>query len=232
MGYFREIPNLEYQSPFSNRLSNSSYVTAKNLFRRMKIRDDLQNIFTIFNKYQIQQGARPDNVAEQLYGKASLDWVVILSAGIINLRNDWPLSDKDLYNYAVEVYGSDKDNIHHYETKEIKDVNNKLILPAGQIVDSDFSITYREVVGHDSINGVPIYSNPITPTLSNTVKGISNYEYEVRKNDKKRTIYVLRTEYLQQFLTDMRNEMIYKESSQYVNDKLIRTENTRITIPQ
>ena len=232
MGYFREIPNLEYQSPFSNRLSSSSYVTAKNLFRRMKIRDDLQNIFTLFNKYEIVQGARPDTVAEELYGKASLDWVVILSAGIINLRNDWPLSDKDLYNYVVEVYGSDRDNIHHYETKEIKDVNNKLILPAGQIVDSDFSITYREVIGYDIINDVPVYSDPITPTLSNTVTGISNYEYEVRKNNKKRTIYVLRTEYLQQFLTDMRNEMIYKESSQYVNDKLIRTENTRITIPQ
>ena len=232
MGYFREIPNLEYQSPFSNRLSNSSYVTAKNLFRRMKIRDDLQNIFTVFNKYEIVQGTRPDTVAEELYGKASLDWVVILSAGIINLRNDWPLSDKDLYNYVVEVYGLDRNNIHHYETKEIKDVNNKLILPAGQIVDSDFSITYREVIGYDSINDFPIYSNPITPTLSNTVIGISNYEYEVRKNDKKRTIYVLRREYLQQFLTDMRNEMVYSESSQYVNDKLIRTENTRITIPQ
>ena len=230
MGYFREIPNLEYQSPFSNRLSSSSYVTAKNLFRRMKIRDDLQNIFTIFNKYQIQQGARPDNVAEQLYGKASLDWVVILSAGIINLRNDWPLSDKDLYNYAVEVYGSDKDNIHHYETKEIKDVNDKLILPAGQVVDSDFTISYREISGYDN-DGNPTY-RVVTTTPSNTVIGISNYEYEVRKNDKKRLIYVLRREYLQQFLTDMRNEMIYSESSQYVNDKLIRTENTRITIPQ
>lgn len=232
MGYFREIPNLEYQSPFSNKISNSSYVTAKNLFRRMKIRDDLQSIFTLFNKYEIAQGARPDTVAEELYGKASLDWVVILSAGIINLRNDWPLSDKDLYHYVEEVYGLDKDNIHHYETKEIKDVNNKLILPAGQIVDSDFSITYREVIGYDSVNDVPTYSNPITPTSSNTLIGISNYEYEVRKNDKKRLIYVLRREYLQQFLTDMRNEMIYSESSQYVNDKLIRTQNTRITIPQ
>jgi hypothetical protein len=232
MGYFREIPNLEYQSPFSNRISSSSYVTAKNLFRRMKIRDDLQNIFTLFNKYEIAQGARPDTVAEELYGKASLDWVVILSSGIINLRDDWPLSDKDLYNYVVEVYGLDKDNTHHYETKEIKDVNNKLILPAGQVVDSDFSITYREVIGYDSVNDAPTYSNPITPTSSNTLIGISNYEYEVIKNDKKRLIYVLRTEYLQQFLTDMRNEMVYSESSQYVNDKLIRTQNTRITIPQ
>ena len=230
MGYFREIPNLEYQSPFSNRLSNSSYVTAKNLFRRMKIRDDLQSIFTLFNKYQIVQGARPDTIAEELYGKASLDWVVILSSGIINLRNDWPLSDKDLYNYVVEVYGLDRNNTRHYETKEIKDVNDKLILPAGEIVDSDFTISYREISGYNS-DGDPIY-RVVTTTPSNTVIGISNYEYEVRKNDKKRTIYVLRREYLQQFLTDMRNEMVYSESSQYVNDKLIRTENTRITIPQ
>jgi len=231
MGYFREIPNLEYQSPFSNRLSSSSYVTAKNLFRRMKIRDDLQNIFTIFNKFQVAQGARPDTVAEELYGKASLDWVVILSAGIVNLRNDWPLSDKDLYNYVEEVYGLDRNNIHHHETKEIKDANDNLILPSGKVVDSDFTISYIEIIGYDE-NGDPIYSNPITPTSSNTVVGVSNYEYEIIKNNKKRTIYVLRREYLQQFLTDMRNEMIYKESSQYVNDKLIRTENTRITIPQ
>ena len=49
------------------------------------------------------------------------------------------------------------------------------------------------------------------------------------ENQKKRTIDVLRSEYLQQFLNDIRNEMTYKRSSQFVNDKLIRTENTRIT---
>ena len=58
---------------------------------------------------------------------------------------------------------------------------------------------------------------------------VSNYEYETEINNKKRTIDVLRSEYLQQFLNDIRNEMIYKKSSQFVNDKLIRTENTRVT---
>ena len=60
--------------------------------------------------------------------------------------------------------------------------------------------------------------------------GVTYYEYESRENEKKRNIFVLRTEYLQQFLNDIRNEMTYKRSSQYVNDKLIRTENTRVTI--
>ena len=82
MGYFRELPNLQYQSPFSNRVSSDSYVLAKNIFRRMKMRDDLQNVFTVFNKYIIKDGARPDTIAEELYGKSTLDWVIIISAGI------------------------------------------------------------------------------------------------------------------------------------------------------
>ena len=64
MGYFRELPNLEYQNFLSDSLSSQSYLTVKNLFRRNKLRDDLQNVFTVFDKYEIVEGARPDTVAE------------------------------------------------------------------------------------------------------------------------------------------------------------------------
>ena len=107
MSYFRELPDLEYQSPFADSNSSQNYVRAKNLFRRIKLRDDLKNVFTLFNKYQIPEGARPDTVAEEVYGKADYDWVVLLTAGIINVRDEWPLSNKDLYAYAEEVYGND-----------------------------------------------------------------------------------------------------------------------------
>ena len=91
-----------------------------------------------------------------------------------------------------------------------------VVLPSGEIVGADFSISY-----YDGRN--------ITTTPSNTVRGVTNLEYEVVENQKKRSINILRREYLQQFLNDIRNEMTYKRSSQFVNDKLIRTENTRIT---
>ena len=86
MGYFRELPNVEYQSFLSDSLSSQSYLTVKNLFRRNKLRDDLQNVFTLFDKYEIIEGARPDTVAEEYYGDAELDWVVLITAGIINVR--------------------------------------------------------------------------------------------------------------------------------------------------
>lgn len=215
MSYFRELPNLEYQSFDKDKNSSFDYVTVKNIFRRVKIRDDLQYAFRLFNKYEIQDGARPDTVAEELYGKADLDWVVLISAGITNVKTQWPLSDGDLYNYVVNKYGFSAMNaIRVYETKEVKDSFGRLILPAGKVVNENFTIP----------NPDTIYSVP-TNTL-NPVVGITNFEYEVRLNDKKRTIYILKKVYLQQFLSDIRKIMYYDKSSQYVDSRLIRTENT------
>ena len=215
MSYFRELPDLFYQSPLASRVSSREYVRVKNLFRRVKLRDDLQNVFTLFNKYEIQEGERPDTVAEDLYGAADLDWVVMLTAGIINVRDQWPLSDRDLYDYSLNKYGDELNSTRFYETTEVKDSSGRLILPKGKVVDSGFTI--------------PNPSNK-TETL-NPVTGISNYEYEVRKNEDKRLIYILKPEYLQLYLGDMRRIMQYEKSSQYINRRLAATENTRNTSP-
>ena len=215
MSYFREIPNLEYQSFLSSSSGSDEYLLVKNVFRRVKLRDDLKNIFRIFIKYEIQDGARPDTVAEEVYGSAQYDWVVLVSAGIVNIRNEWPLSDRDIYQYAEEIYGNDLNAIHHYETTEVKDSKGRLILPAGKVVDSTFTIPDPNI----SIQNL------------NPVVGISNYEYETRKNILKRSIYLLKPEYLQQAINDTRKAMTYGRSSQYVSDKVIRTENTRVTMP-
>ena len=144
MGYFRELPDLQYQNFLSSSLSSHSYITVKNLFRRNKLRDDLQNVFTIFDKYEIMEGARPDTIAEDFYGDSELDWVVLMTAGILNVRNEWPLSNRDLYEYAYELYGNELNSVHHYETIEIKDSDGKLILPKGKRVDKDFTVSYYD----------------------------------------------------------------------------------------
>ena len=217
MGYFRELPDVDYQSFLSDSLSSQSYLRVKNLFRRNKLRDDLSGVFTLFNKYEIPEGSRPELVAEEFYGDAELDWVVLLTAGILNVRDEWPLSNYNLYRYAENLYGIDGlNNVRYYETKEVKDSSGRLILPKEKVVDSDFTIP-----DPDDYKGT---LNPVRP--------VTNWEYEVRKNEKKSSIYLLRREYLQQFLNDMRQIMIYDRSSEYVSEDLIRTENTRVTIPQ
>ena len=219
MGYFRELPNIQYQSFLEDSLSTQDYLVVKNLFRRNKLRDDLQSVFTIFNKYEIVEGARPDTVAEEYYGSAELDWVVLMTAGILNVRDEWPLSNYQLYRYAEEKYGIENlTATHHYETKEIKDSNGRLILPAGKQVDEDFTLNYFDTE-NKSLSG------------NDVRRSVGNYKYETRKNTEKSSIYLLKRTYLQQFLNDMREIMTYQQSSQYLSETLIRTENTRVTSP-
>jgi len=218
MSYFRELPNVEYQSFLSDAISSKEYLTVKNLFRRNKLRDDLQNVFTLFNKYEILEGARPDTVAEDFYGSADLDWVVLMTAGIINVRDEWPLSNYALYQYAEQKYGDQLSDVRYYETKEIKDSKGRLILPAGKVVDEDFVLNYSDDGNKVSVAGTGVRI------------GVSNWEYETIQNNKKSSIYLLKQGYLQQFLNDMREIMTYGISSEYVNESLIRTENTKVTI--
>ena len=119
---------------------------------------------------------------------------------LLNVRNEWPLSDRDLYDYSFDKYGESLNSVRFFETTEVKDANGRLILPKGKVVDSNFTIP-----------------KPGEPTATlNPVVGISNYEYETRINDEKRNIFVLREEYLQEFLNDMREIMTYDESSEFI----------------
>ena len=215
--YFKSLPNIQYRNPLSN--IENDYVTAKNLFVRAKIRDDVLNAVTFLRAYTIEDGERPMDVAETMYGDPLYDWVVLITANIINVRNDWPLSNRDIYDFALNKYGNELNEIRYYETKEIKDSNGKLILPEGKRVNSDFSIRFYDTNQYVEKSG------------SNVVSGISNYTHELNLNTKKREIFLLKSEYLQQFLNDFRDVMVYGRSSQYVDDDLIKTENTNITMP-
>ena len=221
MGYFRELPNLKYPSFLSDKNSTLEYIDVKNFFRRVKLREDLQNTFTVFNKYEIPMGLRPDNVAEDLYGSASLDWVVITCAGIVNIRDEWPLNSKEIYDYSLNKYGEKLNDVRYIETKEIRDLEGHLILPAGKRVNSDFTVKYWEET----------LSTYMTKSGTSVRTGISNYVHETRLNDDKRFIFVLKNEYLQTFINDFRDIMVYGKSSQFVDDKTVKTENLNISMP-
>ena len=215
MGYFRELPNLLYPSFLPEKKSSLDYVEVKNVFRRVKLRDDLLSNFTVFQKYEIPEGARPDTVAEDVFGSANFDWVVLTVAGIINVRNEWPLSNHDLYNYCFEKYGDSLNSTRFFETKEVKDSSGRMILPKGKVVDSNFTIP-----------------NPTNPSATlNPVVGISNFIYETRINEEKRNINVLRQEYITEFLDDMREIMTYQDSSEFIDRQTIKAENLNIKLP-
>ena len=172
--YFRRLPDLDYPSLLNDKQSSSDTVRVKNLFRRVKLREDFFTSFVNFTKYKVIGDERPDNVAEKVYGNPDLDWVVLVCNNIIDIKNDWPMTEFDLNMYLNEKYTPQQlVEIHHYETIDWRDYENQQIIPPGKIVDENFTVEY--LVGTQIRKVSPI-------------KSVSYFEWEVSKNDEKRNI--------------------------------------------
>lgn len=219
--YFRYIPNIEYISRGSNEELISNYTATKNLFKRGKIRDDIFQSLTFFTKYDIIGDERPDNVAYKIYGNEKLDWIVLLSNNIVNVYDEWPMTQEAFDKYLLQKYGSYENlySLHHYETKEIKDSSGNIILRPNLVVPSTFSVDY-----YDSASGRQEYlSSDKVLTL------ITNYEYEENIQNKKRNIFLLKQSYASVIINDMEKTMPYKEGGeQYVDPTLKRVDNIRL----
>ena len=217
MAYFNELPNILYPNllPSINKIEDR--IPVKNIFKRSKLRDDVDQAITAFDYFYIEQGMRPDMVAQRLYDDPELDWVILSTNNIINIRDQWPLEHNDLHEYMLDKYGSETNinGIHHYETRQILDEYNRVVIPAGLEVDANFSFKYQN------------YSNSIVTV--NPVSAITNYQYEVKLNDQKRRIKVLKPQFLPLFLTNHKNIMKYSRSSDYISSRVKSTYNPRIS---
>ena len=242
MAYFNELPNIAYQSPLSHKNSSADYIVVKNLFRRTKLADYIRNAASVFDKFIIGEGDRPDTVAEALYGDARLDYVVVLVAGITNINHQWPLQDYQVYDYALSKYGDEEtmSQIRHYETFEIRDEQNRQILPPNLIVDANFKIdgtihkypnttryTLRSQAGFTQLDD----KDEFTVATDNIARAVTNLEFEHTENEKKREIDVLKNGYLGTFINDLRDIVRYEKSSSFVTSTLAVTENTETINP-
>ena len=242
MGYFRELPDIAYQSPLLHKNSSTDYLIIKNIFRRSKLFDYLKDNVLLFNKFVIGDGDRPDTIAESLYDDASLDYVVILVAGITNIHDEWPLQDYQVYEHALAKYGSETEMnaIHHYETFEIKDNKGRLILPPNLIVDADFKIdgtsskfpsSTKYTLISDAGNTQLDDKDEFSVLTDNIAFPVTNFQFEITKNEKKREIDVLKASYIGTFVNDLRDIVRYEKNSNYINSTLATTENTNVVNP-
>ena len=239
MAYFKHFPDLLYQSPLSHKNSSGDYVMIKNIFRRTKLKDYLAGNVSLFNKYIIEDGERPDTISESLYGSSQFDFVVVLVAGITNINQQWPVQDYTIYDIALDKYGSEEkmNEIHHYETYEIKDSQGRQILPPNLIVDKDFKMdgsalrfgTNRFTLISQAGNTQLDDKNQYTVLTDNIARPVTNFENEIEINEKNRQIDVLQRGYLTTFVNDLRDIVRYDRHSRFINGNLSSTENTYLT---
>ena len=218
--YFRYIPDFDYVSRLSKAQNISDYIRVKNLFKRTKISEKVFDDLTFFTKYQVITDERPDNVAFKVYGDSNLDWMILLANNIINVQQEWPLEHQSYYNYLIGKYGSDAalQNIHHYETREIKNSVGKVIVPKGLEVPSTFNITYFDT-------GLGVQQTVTTEIVTE----ITNQVYEDGLNDAKRNINIIKPRFIGLIIEEIEKAMKYpKGSTQYVSKKVVKGENIRL----
>ena len=216
--YFSQLPDFEYVSRLPDS-KISDYNPVKNLFMRGKLREDIFQNVAVFTKYEVKGDDRPDNVAFEFYGDANLDWLVLTCNNIINVYDEWPMTQFNFENYLLDKYDNYEtiNATHHYETTEVKNSKGVVIVPAGLEVDSDYSISFYD----EQIEGMTIVSSPVTE--------ITNYHYEERLQQDKRNIFLLKARFLNVVKDDLEEMMQYKKgSTQYKSETLKTADNIRL----
>ena len=217
--YFKYVPNFDYVSRLPNSKLINDYVQTKNLFKRVKLSDNIFGDLTYFSKYVVNTNDRPDLVAYKVYKESNLDWLVMLSNNIINYESEWPMDYLSYNNYLLSKYGSYEamNDTHHYETSEVLDSDGNLIIEKGLIVPKDFTMTYFDAaVGSERI-------------ASNFTDEVTNQQYEDAIQEKKSSIYLLKSKYISLVVNEIEELMPYKEgSTQYIGSSLVKGDNIRL----
>jgi hypothetical protein len=196
---------LNYFSIFPRNLyrigDDNSFSLVTNLTTRFTIESNVkENIFMYF-KYDIKDGESPEVLSAKIYGTPFNHWLILMLNDIVDVENQWPLDSKQMAKYLNDKYG-DKDptktgivwsqqNTHSY----YKVISAKV--GTGSVKIEKFRV---DVNTYNSITSS--YGNQLTLNDGNiyyydiTKETKDYFEYETEENDKKRTINLLKKEYI------------------------------------
>lgn len=212
--YFNIVPNFKYKNLLEHSKRNNK-TEVKNLFRRAKLRPDIFQNLSYFERYFIKSDERPDNIANKIYNDPNLDWIILVTNNVLNIQSEWPMPQRVFDEYLLEKYGSYEEiyALRYYESKEVLNSRREIIFPAGLIVPETHFVEYYDIDIDRRI------------TITDSKKEVTNYAYEERMQEKKRLIYILKSDYLNIVLDDINDIMRYKEgSTDYISRTLKDTE--------
>ena len=134
--YFAQLPDVYIGEGVKDEES-FKYRLVKNIFRRVRMRPDMETVATSFEAYSLQDGQTPESLAYDLYDNGHYDWVILLANDIIDYYDEWPKAQRELVSYVYEKY-EDPESIHHYETPKIMYNENIVAYKEGITVNESF----------------------------------------------------------------------------------------------
>ena len=133
---------------------------------------------------------------------------------------DWPLNSREFTNYITNKYGSisaAQSSYHHYEKVIRREESLTGLITETRFVINQANLTSNlsntlSTVPYDYYTGLAEEQSVITVNMGSgkTViettsrDRITNYDYEVSLNEKKRAIKIIRPEYYSQIMDEFR----------------------------
>lgn len=178
MSYFSYFPNFIYE------LDGKSF-TVKDILRRSTFISEYKPYSDLYEEYVLNDSETLHSLAEAYYGSVYYYWVITLFNEIHDVNFEFPMSTSILENYIEELYSTDKYKIKYY-------VDSWTNLIAGEIKEY--------VPGFiESANPGEVNNERYTP--------VTFFDHEVKLNDEKRYIKLLRKELLSDFITQLRRSL-------------------------
>ena len=196
--YFNYFPKTFYKLN-----ENSNDVDAvTNITARFGFEQAFKNNSAVYYEYDVQDSDTPEIIANKFYGSPERHWAVLMINDIVDPQFDWPLDQRTIISYIDKKYSANASvgqsgttwaqaNIHSYYKVETRTTNS-----TGTELQSKLEIdanTYANVAATTS-NLTLDDGNSITITTTKETK--SYYDYEVEENEAKRTIKLLKPEFV------------------------------------
>ena len=183
MSLLTNLPDVFYNiNPTS---TNPQLILAKNLWRRAQVLVEYKSSISIFDEYIVQNGENPETIAMNLYDNPFYGWTIMVVNDMINYHDQWPRSASALNEYVFSKY-SNPNAIKQYETTEVTDDDGNVLLKAGMVVPSTYTLSYTTSAGF------PVTVSPLT--------SVTYYQYEERLNDEKERIQLVKPDFIEEFV--------------------------------
>ena len=144
MSYFSRFPLFVYDVK-----NNNNYKLLPDILRRVKLRATIKSGGMLFDKYDVKEGEKPEDVAFKWFGDPELHWVILMTNNITDRYYEWPMRQADFADFLTDKYGAgSEDAVHHYELAQTSgsttSIDNSHMLEVNSDTDGATTITNRE----------------------------------------------------------------------------------------
>ena len=94
--------------------NTKNFKLVTDIFRRIKVREQLKENAALFSTYDVPSGEQPETTSYKHFGTTDYFWIILLLNDITDRYYGWPLSDQDFEKYVKDKYANPQ-GIHHYE---------------------------------------------------------------------------------------------------------------------